>query len=78
MEDEEYGALFNDFLRKLKSGKIRCRINKDYKIRLMLENPSLKSVLEAKIKEVAADSFEYTLNNEIVGIDLGIFLAMLE
>ncbi|MDE6957974.1 MAG: hypothetical protein K2O80_00225 [Helicobacter apodemus] len=78
MGDEEYQVLFNEFLEKLKNGKIQFYFNKNYKLRLMLENPSFKNILEARLKEAAADSFDYTLNREIVEIDLGIFLAMLE
>lgn len=78
MEEKEYNQLFNTFLEKLKEGKIKFHLNKNYKLRLVLENPSLKSILEAKLKNVSGNSFEYALNNEIVEIDLGIFLAMLE
>ncbi len=79
MEEKEYSQLFNTFLEKLEQGKIKLHLNnKNYKLRLVLENPSLKSILKSKLKNISANSFEYTLNNEIVEIDLGIFLAMLE
>lgn len=78
MEEKEYSQLFNTFLEKLEQGQIKLHLNKNYKLRLVLENPSLKSILEAKLKNISGNSFEYTLNNEIVEIDLGIFLAMLE
>ena len=79
MDESEYKDIFEDFLRhfveNLKSKKI---VVKDENFHFVIENRALRDILEAKLKDKAQDTLDYSLNGEKVFISIDSFFAMLK
>lgn len=78
MDNDEYEDIFKDFLEQLSSGKIRLINSKDKKLRFVLENPAMRSVIENKLKSTQQDTLDYSLNSEKVEIGISEFIEMLK
>ena len=79
MRDDEQKEVFEMFLSDFVAGKIAIKdANKKGHIKLVIENPVYRSVLESKLKEKVQESFDYSLNSESVEISCIAFIAMLQ
>ncbi len=79
MDDDEYKDIFANFLSDFVNGKIAIKdANTKGRIKLVIENPVYRSVLESKLKEKVQENFEYSLNSESVEISCSAFITMLE
>ena len=79
MSDDEYKDIFANFLGDFVKGKIAIKdANTKGRIKLVIENPVYRNVLESKLKENVAENFEYSLNSESVEISCKAFITMLE
>lgn len=79
MNETEYEGIFENFLSDFVNEKIAIKdSNKSGYVKLVIENPVYRSVLESKLKEKVQENFEYSLNSESVEISCIAFIAMLE
>ena len=79
MRDDEQKEVFEMFLSDFVAGKIAIKdANKKGHIKLVIENPVYRNVLESKLKEKVQESFDYSLNSESVEISCIAFIAMLQ
>ncbi|MCI5969027.1 hypothetical protein [Helicobacter sp.] len=76
MNDEEYENIFEQFIREIFHKNILRYSNG--KIKITLENPSMQSMLESKLKVYAGEGFEYNLNRESVEVSVVAFMVMLD
>lgn len=77
-DDIDENSLFDDFINDLLDGKIVLRKAGDEKIKFVIENKAKRSIIEAKLKELCADTLDSSFNSEIVTIDIKNFLKMLK
>ena len=77
-DDIDKNSLFDDFINDLLDGKIVLRKAGDEKIKFVIENKAKRSIIEAKLKELCADTLDSSFNSEIVTIDIKNFLKMLK
>ena len=77
-DDIDENSLFDDFIKDLLDGKIVLRKAGDEKIKFVIENKAKRSIIEAKLKELCADTLDSSFNSEIVTIDIKNFLKMLK
>ena len=75
---DDNDILFNDFINDLLNDKIKLRKAGDKKIKFVIENKAKRSIIEAKLKELCADTLDSSFNSEIVTIDTKNFLKMLK
>ena len=75
---DDNDILFNDFINDLLNDKIKLRKAGDKKIKFVIENKAKRSIIEAKLKELCADTLDSSFNSEIVTIDIKNFLKMLK
>ena len=80
MENDEYEGIFEKFLFALSQGKIALKSgSKKGYFKITLENPVFQSALEARLKEVAKESFDLPqFNTEKVEIPCVDFISVLE
>ncbi|MGX3097609.1 hypothetical protein [Helicobacter sp. 23-1046] len=79
MGDDEQKEVFEKFLSDFVANKIAIKdANKKGHIKLVIENPVYRNVLESNLKEKVQDSFDYSLNSESVEISCIAFIAMLQ
>lgn len=79
MKETEYKGIFENFLSDFVIGRIAIKdSNKSGYVKLVIENPVYRSVLESKLKEKVQENFEYSLNSESVEISCSAFITMLE
>lgn len=79
MDKTEYSEIFENFLSDFVAGKIAIKdANKKGHIKLVIENPVYRNVLESKLKEKVQENFEYSLNSESVEISCGAFITILQ
>ena len=79
MRDDEQKEVFEMFLSDFVAGKIATKdANTKGRIKLVIENPVYRNVLESKLKEKVQENFEYSLNSESVEISCIAFISMLE
>ena len=76
--DIDENSLFDDFINDLLDEKIVLRKAGDEKIKFVIENKAKRSIIEAKLKELCADTLDSSFNSEIVTIDIKNFLKMLK
>ncbi|RAZ46366.1 hypothetical protein [Campylobacter hyointestinalis] len=76
--DIDENSLFDDFINDLLKDKIKLRKAGDEKIKFVIENKAKRSIIEAKLKELCADTLDSSFNSEIVTIDIKNFLKMLK
>lgn len=75
----EYDEIFEEFLCAFANGRIAIKDgSKGDSIKLTIENPVFRNVLEAKLKDKVQEGFEYSLNSEKVEISCKAFIIMLE
>ena len=77
-DDIDENSLFDDFINDLLDEKIVLRKAGDEKIKFVIENKAKRSIIEAKLKELCADTLDSSFNSEIVTIDIKNFLKMLK
>ena len=77
-DDIDENSLFDDFINDLLDGKVVLRKEGDEKIKFVIENKAKRSIIEAKLKELCADTLDSSFNSEIVTIDIKNFLKMLK
>ena len=77
-DDIDENSLFDDFINDLLNDKIKLRKAGDEKIKFVIENKAKRSIIEAKLKELCADTLDSSFNSEIVTIDIKNFLKMLK
>ena len=79
MREGEQKEVFEMFLSDFVAGKIATKdANTKGRIKLVIENPVYRNVLESKLKEKVQENFEYSLNSESVEISCIAFISMLE
>ena len=79
MKETEYEGIFENFLSDFVIGRIAIKdSNKSGYVKLVIENPVYRNVLESKLKEKVQENFEYSLNSESVEISCSAFITMLE
>ena len=79
MDDDEYKDIFEDFLRHfVENLKYKKIVVKDENFHFVIENRALRDILEAKLKDKAQDTLDYSLNGEKVFISIDSFFTMLE
>ncbi len=79
MSENEYEGIFENFLSDFVNDKIAIKdSNKSGYVKLVIENPVYRNVLESKLKEKVQENFEYSLNSESVEISCIAFITMLE
>lgn len=69
--------LFDDFINDLKENKITLRKVSDDKIKFTIENIAKRSAIEIKLKEMSGVTLDYSLNSEIVVIEIKDFIKIL-
>ena len=75
-DDIDENSLFDDFINDLLDEKIVLRKAGDEKIKFVIENKAKRSIIEAKLKELCADTLDSSFNSEIVTIDIKNFLKI--
>lgn len=79
MRENEQSEVFEKFLSDFVANKIAIKdANKKGHIKLVIENPVYRNVLESKLKERVQENFEYSLNSESVEISCIAFITMLQ
>ena len=75
----EYDEIFEEFLCAFANKRIAIKDgSKEDTIKLTIENPVFRNVLEAKLKDKVQEGFEYSLNSEKVEISCKAFITMLK
>ncbi|WP_086227824.1 MULTISPECIES: hypothetical protein [Campylobacter] len=74
---DDSDILFNDFMNDLKEDKITLRKVSDDKIKFTIENIAKRSAIEIKLKEMSGVTLDYSLNSEIVVIEIKDFIKIL-
>ena len=74
MRENEQSEVFEMFLSDFVNGRIAIKdANAKGRIKLVIENPVYRNVLESKLKERVQENFEYSLNSESVEISCGAY-----
>lgn len=77
MDDTEYNAIFLSFLKRLADGKIP-KLNDDGKsYTMVMEDKSVRSALETRLKRVANTTLMYDRNTELVTVSHDAFIKVL-
>ena len=74
---DDNDILFDDFMNDLKENKITLRKVSDDKIKFTIENIAKRSAIEIKLKEISGATLDYSLNSEIVVIEIKDFIKIL-
>ncbi|WP_086224158.1 hypothetical protein [Campylobacter devanensis] len=74
---DDNDILFNDFINDLKENNITLRKVSDDKIKFTIENIAKRSAIEIKLKEISGVTLDYSLNSEIVVIEIKDFIKIL-
>ena len=74
---DDNDILFNDFINDLKENNITLRKVSDDKIKFTIENIAKRSAIEIKLKEISGATLDYSLNSEIVVIEIKDFIKIL-
>lgn len=74
---DDNDILFDDFINDLKENKITLRKVSDDKIKFTIENIAKRSAIEIKLKEISGATLDYSLNSEIVVIEIKDFIKIL-
>lgn len=74
---DDNDILFDDFMNDLKENKITLRKVSDDKIKFTIENIAKRSTIEIKLKEISGATLDYSLNSEIVVIEIKDFIKIL-
>ena len=74
---DDNDILFDDFMNDLKENKITLRKVRDDKIKFTIENIAKRSAIEIKLKEISGATLDYSLNSEIVVIEIKDFIKIL-
>lgn len=77
MDEDEYKDIFIDFIKKISSGNLPSLDDTGDTYTMVIEDTSLRSVLETKLKRITHTTFDYKMNKEIVTISHSAFLKML-
>ena len=79
MDSDEYGDIFKDLIKKLGNKKIEIFESENKgKICFSLESREQKSILDEKLKKLGGAKYDFSFNSELVSIDKGKFLELLE
>ena len=79
LNQTEYDEIFEEFLCAFANERIAIKDgSKEDTIKLTIENPVFRNVLEAKLKDKVQEGFEYSLNSEKVEISCEAFITMLK
>lgn len=74
---DDNDILFDDFINDLKENKITLRKVSNDKIKFTIENIAKRSAIEIKLKEISGATLDYSLNSEIVVIEIKDFIKIL-
>ena len=74
---DDNDILFDDFMNDLKENKITLRKVSNDKIKFTIENIAKRSAIEIKLKEISGATLDYSLNSEIVVIEIKDFIKIL-
>ena len=79
MDNNEYEDIFKDLIKKLGNKKIEIFESENKgKICFSLESREQKSILDEKLKKLGGAKYDFSFNSELVSIDKGKFLELLE
>lgn len=79
MDNDEYKDIFKDLIKKLGDKKIEIFESENKgKICFSLESREQKSILDEKLKKLGGAKYDFSFNSELVSIDKGKFLELLE
>ena len=79
MDNDEYEDIFKDLIKKLGNKKIEIFESENKgKICFSLESKEQKSILDEKLKKLGGAKYDFSFNSELVSIDKGKFLELLE
>ena len=79
MDNDEYEDIFKDLIKKLGDKKIEIFESENKgKICFSLESREQKSILDEKLKKLGGAKYDFSFNSELVSIDKGKFLELLE
>ena len=79
MDNDEYKDIFKDLIKKLGNKKIEIFESENKgKICFSLESGEQKSILDEKLKKLGGAKYDFSFNSELVSIDKGKFLELLE
>ncbi|MDA3052060.1 hypothetical protein OFO01_01150 [Campylobacter sp. JMF_01 NE2] len=76
MNDKEFDNVFLEYLDNLNADRLKDGSNGN--IKLIIENPVIRDILENKLKMSVGNTFEYHINRETVDIKADDFAKMLE
>ena len=80
MDSDEYEKIFNTFINKEFKEKLNTKkvLIKGDKFYFVIENRALRDIIEARLKDKAQDTLDYSFNSERVFVSIDSFFAILE